>query len=90
MSMPKGHKSKFGYATVTGDGLGYREIAEHMTEAGHTMNHATARNYFLRAMKKLAKPIAEHSNQSPDELAADPRFQDAIASIIRDNGCITI
>ena len=91
MSMPKGFKAKNGYATVTGEGRGYREIAEEMTRSGHTMNHATARNYFLRAMKKLAKPVAEHSDRTPEELAADPDFQEAIASIIRDkSGCISI
>ena len=90
MSMPKGHKSKNGYATVTGEGKGYREIAEEMSKSGHVMNHATARNYFLRAMKKLAKPISEHSDRSTEELAADPDFQEAIADIIRDSGCISI
>tara|TARA_B100000242_G_scaffold284690_1_gene248289 strand:+ start:534 stop:809 length:276 start_codon:yes stop_codon:yes gene_type:complete len=90
MSMPKGHKSEYGYATVTGTGKGYREIAEEMTRTGHTMNHATARNYFLRAMKKLAGPIAAHTKRSPEELAADPRFQDAIASIIREDGCVSV
>jgi len=88
--MPKGHKSQNGYATVTGEGKGYREIAEEMTREGHVMNHATARNYFLRAMKKLARPVADHSSRSAEDLAADPRFQDAIASIIRDDGCISI
>ena len=39
MPMPKGHKSKNGYATVQIDGgMGYREIAEHMTESGDEMN----------------------------------------------------
>ena len=59
MGMPKGHKSENGYATVTGtSGFGYREIAEKMTSDGLKMNHATARNYFLRAMKKIAAPLA--------------------------------
>ena len=35
MSMPKGTKFKSGYATVTNQGLGYREIAEIMTAEGH-------------------------------------------------------
>ena len=90
MPMPKGHKSENGYATVTGMGKGYREIAEAMTEGGHTMNHASARNYFLRAMNKLAKPVSGHSDRTTEELAADPRFQDAIATIIREGGCISI
>ena len=48
MSMPKGFKSSHGYATVTDNqGLGYREIAEHMSLKGDKMNHSTARNVFL-------------------------------------------
>ena len=48
MSMPKGFKSKQGYATVssTDGGMDYRTIAQKMTEDGHQMNHATARNIF--------------------------------------------
>ena len=57
MSMPKGYKAQHGYATVntTLGGLGYREIAEKMTEEGNKMNHSTARNVFLSAMSKFAK-----------------------------------
>ena len=89
MSMPKGHKSKHGYATVAGEdgGLDYRTIAEKMTEDGHKMNHATARNIFLRAMKKLAAPIHEMYNLEGDEIAItrtakDPRFQESISEIM--------
>tara|TARA_A100001015_G_C14894335_1_gene673769 strand:+ start:814 stop:1092 length:279 start_codon:yes stop_codon:yes gene_type:complete len=85
MSMPKGHKSENGYATVTGtNGYGYREIAEKMTGDGVKMNHATARNYFLRAMRKIAEPLAQHTERSVDSLAADPGFQDAIATLMRE------
>ena len=84
MPMPKGHKSKFGYATVTNSGMGYREIAETLTREGSKMNHATARNYFLRAMKKLASSVADYTEpRTVDELAADPRFQMAIADIMK-------
>lgn len=86
MSMPKGFKSENGYATVTGtDGLGYREIAEKMTVDGVKMNHATARNYFIRAMKKIAKPLASHSERNTDKLAADPSFQGAIATLMKES-----
>ena len=85
MSMPKGFKSKHGYATVTGtEGLGYREIAEKMTSDGVKMNHATARNYFIRAMKKIAKPLAGHSERSTDTLACDPGFQGAVATLMKE------
>jgi hypothetical protein len=84
MPMPKGHKSENGYATVTNQGLGYREIAENMTKNGFKMNHATARNYFIRAMTKLAETVSEHSDRDPTQLAADPRFQMAIAEILKE------
>ncbi len=75
MSMPKGHKFNHGYATSEG-GMGYREIAERCTSEGHRMNHATARNYFLRAMEKLAQPICElFPGREIDQVAKDPRFQ---------------
>ena len=82
--MPKGTKFGSGYATVTGQGLGYREIAEVLTAEGHKMNHATARNYFLRAMEKLATPMVQlvNTGRSAEELAADPDFQDAMIQIL--------
>tara|TARA_B100000686_G_scaffold348285_1_gene438938 strand:- start:1102 stop:1404 length:303 start_codon:yes stop_codon:yes gene_type:complete len=88
--MPKGHKSKNGYATVSeSGGLGYREIAEKMTEEGDKMNHSTARNVFLSAMSKLAREICilqgmPTDQQSIKRLAADPRFQSGIMDIIKD------
>lgn len=85
MSMPKGHKVESGYATVSGDEgcLGYREIAEKMTEDGHIMNHSTARNVFLRAMRKIAKPISEeYGGRGAQDLANDPQFQSCVQDII--------
>jgi hypothetical protein len=83
MSMPKGFKKESGYATVTGMGMGYREIADTLTVEGSPMNHATARNYFLRAMNKLAKQVANHTTRAPKEIALDPRFQSAVAELLR-------
>ena len=87
--MPKGHKSDYGYATVTGNigGLDYRTIAEKMTDDGYKMNHATARNIFLRAMKKLASPLCEmytpETTQSHlDYIAKDPRFQASMIEMV--------
>ena len=91
MSMPKGHKSQNGYATVSGEfgGMDYRKIAETMTGAGYKMNHATARNVFLRAMKKLAEPIhvmydRDSSEESIMRTAKDPRFQESMFEIMGD------
>ena len=98
MSMPKGHKSENGYATVTSieGAKDYRTIADHMTESGHKMNHATARNVFLRAMKKIAEPLHEMYDMPKDEAsimrtAKDPRFQESVFEIVAaDSGSIEI
>ena len=91
MSMPKGHKVKHGYATVsTGmGGLGYREIAEKMTSEGSKMNHSTARNVFLSAMSKFATELFDLYNVSPSQstikqVSSDPRFQSGIMNTIID------
>ena len=86
MPMPKGYKSQHGYGTNKSfeGGEDYRTIARKMTVAGSKMNHATARNYFLRAMEKLAKPMVDlvNTGRSAEELAADPQFQDAMIEIL--------
>lgn len=89
MSMPKGHKSEHGYATVTGPtgGMDYRRIADRMTEDGYKMNHATARNIFLSAMRKLATPVCElyakeQGHENVEKTARDPRFQAGIFEIV--------
>ena len=93
MSMPKGHKSKHGYATISSieGGMDYRTIAETMTEEGHKMNHATARNIFLSAMCKIAKPLHNINGQSTSDdilrrTAGDPRFQAGVAEILSSIG----
>ncbi|OUU74867.1 MAG: hypothetical protein CBC29_07005 [Methylococcaceae bacterium TMED69] len=84
MSMPKGMKHENGYATVGLNGKGYREISEIMTAQGHKMNHASARNYFMRAMVKLAKPMEAITGRPAEEIAANARFQTAIADLMQD------
>jgi len=82
--MPKGYNSKFGYATVAGDDgcLTYREIAEVMSSAGDKINHSTARNIFLRAMRKIASQVtSDYPACNSDEIAEDPRFQSAIQEL---------
>ena len=93
MSMPVGYKSRNGYATVSSsDGcLGYREIAEKMNASGEKMNHSTARNVFLRAMKKIAVSVCESfEGDNPARLAQDPRFQECIYEIISDDSSFGI
>ena len=89
--MPKGHKTENGYATVSDieGGMDYRRIAELMTTTGDVMNHATARNVFLSAMKKIARPVRSLYGMSlTDDVviktARDPRFQESIIEILSD------
>ena len=90
MSMPKGYKSKHGYATVTSEysGMDYRSIAEKMSDDGYEMNHATARNVFLRAMKKLASSVCDlYDIKNPTMVEAasrDPRFQEGMIELVSD------
>ena len=89
MPMPKGFKSKNGYATVTEfeGGSDYRAIAEKMTDSGFKMNHATARNVFLGALRKIAKPMHRMHGVSDNlenlqQTDKDPRFQSGVAEIL--------
>ena len=91
MTMPKGYKSKHGYATVKTQlgGLGYREIAEKMSEEGFKMNHSTARNIFLGAMTKLAREACDTylivpTSENIKRISSDPRFQSGIFDILSD------
>ena len=97
MSMPKGHKSKHGYGTISSieGGMDYRTIAETMTTSGHKMNHATARNVFLKAMKKIAGPVHDLFDMPMQDAdltrtAKDPRFQESIIEIIEDHSDIKL
>ena len=89
MPMPKGFKAENGYATTKqfAGGDDYRSIAEKMTKDGYKMNHATARNVFLSALQKIAKPVhnIHKLSTSGDKLlktAKDPRFQIGVAEIL--------
>jgi hypothetical protein len=91
MPMPSGHKSAHGNASISDiEGAhGYREISEIMTRDGDSMNHANARQIFIKAMEKLAKKMIDSDNRvlSKEEInriAKDPRFQDSVMSYMRD------
>jgi hypothetical protein len=93
MSMPKGFKSRKGYATITEipGGMDYRRIAERMSADGDKMNHATARNVFLKAMMKIAGPIHElyqmdTSEDSVMRTAKDPEFQAGVVDMLDEYG----
>lgn len=76
------------YSTVQDeDCTNYREIAKIMTDNGYTMNHSSARNHLLRAMRKFAIAIARHHGKELDETQIwnaikDPEFQDSIGGMI--------
>jgi len=89
MSMPKGYKAENGYATVADlGGMDYRSIALLMSEEGFKMNHATARNVFLKAMCKIASNLCRAngckniSREEVKKIASNPLFQDAVCEVI--------
>jgi len=89
MPMPKGYKAEHGYATnkTFSGGEDYRTIANKMTAEGYKMNHATARNVFLSALRKIAKPVHRMNDLAVSEdalqkTAKDPRFQSGVAEIL--------
>lgn len=76
------------YVTISDDeeAEGYRNISAIMTKAGHKMNHSSARNYVLRAMKKFAYAIAKQegvrlSDERAWEIAKNPTFQKTIGEL---------
>lgn len=90
--MPKGFKAEKGYATVTNfpGALDYRAIAERMSEDGDTMNHSTARNVFLRAMKKLASSMhtlydLDLTEEALERTVKDPDFQEGVYDVMMDS-----
>jgi hypothetical protein len=92
MSMPKGYRSETGYSTVVkSGGRSYKEIAEEMTSIGFKMKHSAARNILIEAMKKFAVNVCElydMDGSDIDRIAADPRFQDCIASYLEEESMI--
>ena len=90
MAMPKGFKSENGYGTSKlFDGLTYHEIADTMRESGYKMNHSTARNIFLRSMKKIATKVCglydiEPTEENIKRISAHPDFQAGIADFMKE------
>lgn len=69
-------------------GMGYYDIAAHMTDSGEKMNHSTARNIVLRGFSKIVKNITEsygenYSAEKIKEIAKSPEFQDSIITIMK-------
>ena len=79
------------YATVSDDEdcATFREIADTMTLNGDKMNHASARNYVLRVMRKFAIALADRNDVTLDDVdvefqATHPEFQSAIGRLVQD------
>ena len=88
MSMPTGKIFNHGYGASANNGMGYREIAERMTEMGDQMNHSTARNVLMRALEKIAEPLIsvfeKEIGSDATVVARDPRFQESMVSLLHD------
>ena len=88
MSMPVGKIFNHGYGASSTHGMGYREIAERMTEMGDQMNHSTARNILMRALEKIAEPLIgvfeKEIGSDSTVVARDPRFQESMVSLLHD------
>jgi hypothetical protein len=89
MAKPKGHKSEHGYSVFSefDGGLGYKDIAEKMTERGHKMNLSTARNVLVSALDKVAEDVCKIYGVEPSEsnlkrIASDPRFQSGVYDML--------
>jgi hypothetical protein len=67
------------------DGMSFQEIAQHLHETGEEpklLRLTTIRSRYIKAMYKLAEPIAEFSGRSVKEIGRDPDFQKALAAIL--------
>ena len=90
MAMPKGFKSKNGYATTTElGGKSYQQIADIMTDRGFKMNHSTARNLCVDGLKKIVEKVTKQqglvlSDKEIKRIAKDPRFQSGLCDILKD------
>lgn len=75
------------YATITDDGINYRDIAGTMSVLGYPMNHSSARNYVLRVMRKFVIAMAARqgivlTDEKVEDAARNPLFQSGIADLL--------
>jgi hypothetical protein len=69
------------------DGMQFNEIAQLLFESGEEktlLRLTTVRSRFIKAMYKLAEPIAEFSGRSVKEIGRDPEFQKALSIILKE------
>ena len=80
-------KREQSYATITDDGVNYRDIARTMTLLKFPMFHSSARNYVLRVMTKFVEAYAKKWNiplteEKVHEIAKSPLFQSGISDLL--------
>lgn len=80
------NKSKMSYVTLE-DGTDFRAIAQIMTDAGWTMNHATSRNVLMTSLNKLMHFISDKmgsnlTDEQIEELLKDQKVHEALAEIL--------
>lgn len=89
MPMPKGKKVG-SYVTLSDrDAMNYRSIADHMSDMGWKMNHATARGVLLRGMEKVARRtligIKGHADpKDVQRLIKDEDFHNYVGDILEE------
>lgn len=77
------------YATITDDGVNYRDIAGTMTILGYPMNHSSARNRVLRIMRTFVEELSKRwdirvkNERCIDIIARSASFQDGVADVLR-------
>jgi len=74
------------YVTID-DGIDFRSIAAMMTDAGYRMNHATARNITVAALKKFAEELNEELGSDMDseklkEMLKDQELHTAMSDVL--------
>lgn len=62
---------------VLSDGADFRTVSKKMTEAGWVMNHATARNYLMVAMKNFVTELSKELKM--------PMSEETVQQIISNN-----
>jgi hypothetical protein len=74
------------YVTLD-EGIDFRKIAKIMTDAGYTMNHATARNVLIFALRSLLNDIAGQfgikiSEDKMQEMLKSQQLHDALSDVL--------
>ena len=72
------------YITLNKDGKDYRAIANMMTKAGYSMNHATARNVLMSGMATFIKDVSSQMGKplSEEELFTVINNQDTYDALV--------